>query len=107
MTDSETRHIVQLQSQLSAKLERLGFSGNSHAKEIVHHLAEIVARSRTLTDHALPLFLSLEAEHQRSMAELVVGIKSHLDAIQDSITDVQPGLLALTDFLLRDSAGNS
>jgi hypothetical protein len=103
MSDSETRDVVELQTRLSEKLRTLGFSDEPHASEVAHHLAEIVARGRTLDQQALPLFLSLQEEHRRSMAELTVAIKVHLDAIQDSITDVQEAWRALTDFLLRET----
>lgn len=103
MSDSETEHIIRLQNALAEKLQELGFAESPDAREIPAHLAEVVARSRTLEEHALPLFLSLRVEQQRPTAELVVGIKAQLDAIQDAITDVQPALVALADFLLRDT----
>ncbi len=104
MSDAETRNIVELQTSLAEKLRALGFGDNPHAKELAHQLAEIVARGRTLDQHVLPLFLSLQDEHRQSTAELTVAIKGHLEAIQDSITDIQPALLALTDFLLRNNS---
>jgi hypothetical protein len=103
MGDSETRDVVELQTRLSEKLRMLGFGGDPHAKDLVHHLAEIVARGRTLDQQVLPLLLSLQEEHRRPTAELTIAIKGHLEAIQDSITDVQPALRALTDFLLRET----
>ena len=102
MSDSETRDVVELQTRLVEKLRTLGFGKDPHAHELVHSLAEIVARGRTLDQQVLPLFLSLQDEHRRPTAELTVAIKGHLDAIQDSITDVQPALRAFTDFLLRE-----
>ena len=103
MSDSETRDIVDLQTSIAEKLNALGFGDNPHAGELVHHLAEIVARGRTLDRQVLPLFLSLQEEHRRPTAELTVAMKGHLDAIQDSITDVRPALQALTDFLLKET----
>ncbi len=102
MSDSETRDVVELQTRLAEKLRTLGFGEDPHAHELVHYLAEIVARGRTLDQQVLPLFLSLQDEHRRPTAELTVAIKGHLDAIQDSIMDVQPALRAFTDFLLRE-----
>ena len=32
----------------------------------------------------------------------VIALKNHLDAMQDSISDVRSSLNALTDFLLRE-----
>lgn len=103
MSDSETKDVVGLQTLLAEKLRMMGFGNDPHAGELVHHLAEIVARGRTLDQQVLPLFLSLQVAHRRPTAELTVAIKGHLDAIQDSITDVQPALRALTDFLLQET----
>ena len=101
MSDAETEYVVELQTRLSAKLAELGFAADPVAGEFVHHLAEIAARCRTLEQESLPLFNSLSAEHRRSFAQLIMEIKSDLDAIQDSITDVQPALRALFDDLRR------
>ncbi len=101
MSDAETEYVVVLQTRLSAKLAELGFAADPVAGEFVHHLAEIAARCRTLEQESLPLFNSLSAEHRRSFAQLIMEIKSDLDAIQDSITDVQPALRALFDDLRR------
>lgn len=104
MSDSETRHVVELQEQLANKLAELGFAGNIHAREFVHHLAEIAARCRTLQQESIPLFNALSPEHRRSFAQLLAGIKADLDAIQDSITDAQPALRALFEHLLREES---
>jgi uncharacterized membrane-anchored protein YhcB (DUF1043 family) len=102
MSDAETKHVVELQTQLSDKLTELGFAGDPLARELVHHLAEIAALCRTLEQQSLPLFNSLSAAHRHSFADLVTQIKSDLDAIQDSITDAQPALRALLRHLLDD-----
>ena len=102
MSDPETKYVVELQTSLSAKLAELDFAANPLARELVHHLAEISARCRTLEQESLPLFNSLSAEHRRSFAQLIMEITSDLDAIQDSITDAQPALRALLDHLLRE-----
>ncbi len=102
MSDAETKYVVELQTRLSSKLAELGFAADPQAREFVHHLAEIAARCRTLEQESLPLFNSLSAEHRRSFAQLIMEIKSDLDAIQDSITDIQPALRALVDHLLAD-----
>jgi hypothetical protein len=105
MSDAETEYVVEMQTLLSGKLDELGFATDPMAREFVHHLAEIAARCRTFEQESLPLFNALSADHRRSFAQLLMEIKSDLDAIQDSITDAQPALQALFDHLLRDSAG--
>ena len=104
MSDAETKYVVELQTQLSDKLDELGFATDPLAHEFVHHLAEIAARCRTFEQESLPLFNTLSAEHRHSFAQLVMEIKSDLDAIQDSITDAQPALQALFGHLLGDEA---
>jgi len=102
MGDSETEYIVDLQPKIARRLEELGFAGGRNCDLLVHSLAEIASRSRTLEQQALPLFLSLDASHRRGLAEVAIALKNHLDAMQDAITDVRPSLSALADFLLRD-----
>jgi hypothetical protein len=105
MSDAETKYVVELQTLLGRKLDELGFAADPMAHEFVHHLAEIAALCRTFEQESLPLFNAISADHRRSLAQLVMEIKSDLDAIQDSISDVQPGLRALFDHLLLTDEG--
>jgi hypothetical protein len=102
MTDSETEYIVELQPRILRRLEELDFTDTASRDILVHSLAEIASRSRTLDQQALPLFLSLDSQHRRALAEVTIALKNHLEAMQDSISDVRSSLNALTDFLLRD-----
>lgn len=101
MADSETAYIVELQPKIAQRLQELGFSGK-RSDVLVHSLAEIASRSRTLDQHALPLFLTLDAARRDSLAEVTIALKNHLDAIQDAITDARSSLSALADYLLRE-----
>lgn len=102
MADSETEYIVELQPKITRRLRELGFNHAGHSDLLAHGLAEIASRARTLDQQALPLFLSLEPQHRRALAEVMVALKNHLDAMQDSISDVRGSLMALTDFLLHE-----
>ena len=102
MRDSETAYIVELQPRIIDRLKTLGFASDGDADVLAHGLAEIAARARTLDEHALPLFLTLDASHRRELAEVTLALKNHLEAMQDSISDVRGALTALTDYLLRD-----
>jgi hypothetical protein len=104
MSDSETEYIVELQLRVAERLRDLGFGDDAHGGILVHDLVEIAARSRTYEQQALPLFLSLDSRHRQSLAEVTVAMKNHLDAIQDSISDVQTSLRVLVDFLLKEEA---
>lgn len=103
MGDSETEYIVELQPKITQRLCELGFDNAEHRDLLAHGLAEIASRARTLDLQALPLFLSLDPQHRRALAEVTVALKNHLDAMQDSISDVRASLTALTDFLLRET----
>jgi hypothetical protein len=102
MGDSETEYIVELQPKLARRLEELGFNSGGNRDVLVHSLAEIASQSRTFEQQALPLFLSLDAQHRRGLAEVTIALKNHLDAMQDAITDVRPVLNALVDVLLEE-----
>lgn len=102
MGDSETAYIVELQPRIAQRLDELGFDDARHPEILAHGLAEVASRGRTLDQHALPLFLSLDPRRKRALAEVTVALKNHLDAMQDSISDMRSSLTALTDFLLRD-----
>ena len=104
MSDAETKYVVELQTLLSGKLDELGFATDPLARDFVYHLAEIAARCRTFEQESLPLFNTLSADHRRSLAQLVMEIKSDLDALQDSISDAQPALQALFHHLLGEGA---
>ncbi|HEY1730479.1 MAG TPA: hypothetical protein VGG15_01960 [Terriglobales bacterium] len=102
MDDSETEYIVELQPKITDRLNNLGFNDAGNRDLLAHGLAEIASCARTLDQQALPLFLSLDPQHRRALAEVTVALKNHLDAMQDSISDVRASLTALTDFLLRE-----
>jgi hypothetical protein len=102
MTDSETEYIVELQPRIMQRLEDLGFTDTAYGSILAHGLAEIASRGRTLDQQALPLFLSLAPQHRRALAEVTIALKNHLEAMQDSISDVRSSLSALTDYLLRE-----
>ncbi len=102
MGDSETEYIVKLQPRIAERVRELGFMDNPHADVLVHSLTEIASRGRTLDQQALPLFLSLDVQHRRALAEVTIALKNHLDAMQDSISDVRSSLTALVDFLLQE-----
>ncbi len=102
MDDSETKYIVELQPKITQRLDDLGFTDTAYRDLLVHGLAEIASRSRTLDQQALPLFLSLDPRHRRALAEVTIALKNHLDAMLDSITDTRSALSALTDYLARE-----
>jgi hypothetical protein len=102
VSDAETQYVVELQSRIAERLRALGFGDDAHGSILAHELAEIAARARTLDQQAIPLFLSLDDRHRRALAEVTVALKNQLDAMQDSINDVQSSLSVLVNFLLQE-----
>ena len=102
MFESETEYIVELQPRITQSLSELEFPHMQQATVLAHSLAELASRSRTLDQQALPLFLSLDATHRRALAELAVGLKNHLEGMQDAIADLRAPLAELIDFLARE-----
>ena len=101
MGDSETQYVIDLQTALSAKFAELGIVAQPETTELVHHLAEVAAKSRTLEREILPLLLSVNSERNEVIRGIMLGIKAHLDSIQDSITDLQPALRSLLEQFYR------
>jgi len=104
MFESETEYIVELQPRINQRLSDLGFTDARQAAVLAHSLAEIASRSRTLDQQALPLFLSLDASRRRSLAELTVALKNHLDGMQDAIADLRAPLTELIDLLASEES---
>ncbi len=48
MKDSETEYIVELQPRIAERLMKLGFTDAAYRDVLVHGLAEVASRSRTL-----------------------------------------------------------
>lgn len=99
MSDSETIAIVDLQQRLRERLAELGFPPGTASSNVEHHLAEIAVLGRNFAEHTLPLFLSLSLEHRESLARLIVSIKCDLDQLRDSLTDIEPDLVELMQYL--------
>jgi hypothetical protein len=99
MSDSETAAIVSLQCRLRQRLIDLGMPDGLPLENLSRHLAHISVLGRNFAEHTLPLFLSIDAEHHDSLASLGASLKCDLDEIRDSLTDVEPDLLALMQLL--------
>src|SRR3954451_20321667 len=102
MSDSETASIVELQGRIRARLEELNFPNTHVTANLERHLAEISVLSRNFFDHTLPLFLTMSTAHRESLANLAASMKSDLDELRDSLTDIEPDIRELTLFLNRE-----
>ncbi len=99
MSDSETVAIVSLQSKLRQRLLELGMPEGASLENLSRHLAHASVLGRNFAEHTLPLFLSISPEHHDSLASLSVSLKCDLDELRDTLTDVEPDLLALMQLL--------
>lgn len=99
MSDAETAAIISLQSHLRQRLIDLGMSAGLPLENLSRHLAHISVLGRNFAEHTLPLFLTLAPEHNESLASLSVSLKCDLDELRDALTDVEPDVTALMQFL--------
>ncbi|HET8668245.1 MAG TPA: hypothetical protein VFM10_09725 [Terriglobales bacterium] len=100
MSDSATERMIELQKQLRIRLAELGFDGVS-ASNVVHRFAEISVLANDLADKCMPLLLEMSPEHRDALLSLVAHIKWDMDEIKDAITDLEPDITELMNFLQR------
>jgi hypothetical protein len=98
MSDRETEYFIELQGNLMGKFAELGIITQPWTTEFLHHLADVAAKGRTLEREILPLLLTVNTSRREVIREIFLGIRTHLDSIQDSIRDLQPSLRDLLDY---------
>lgn len=99
MSESETASIIELQNRIRIRLAELGFANGTTTSNIERHLAHTGVISRNFAEHTLPLFLSVSPDHADSIAQLIMSIKCDLEELRDAITDLEPDLVSLVEFL--------
>jgi len=99
MHDRETEFFIELQQHIHERLMQIGFAPGSRAANLERNLAQFVALSRTFSESTLPLFLSMELDHQQTFVDLVGGMNATLEELRDTLTDIDPDLLALNEHL--------
>ncbi len=99
MSDSETQHMMALQTSLTEKFLELGLTPGNDLNQLAHHLAELAAMSTTFAQQSIPLLLSLSPVHRASFATLIAKIKHDLESIRDNINDVEQDLANVFDVL--------
>ncbi len=101
MNDPTTKRIIELQTRLAEKLQKLGFNGVP-AANVSHRLAEATALAKDLADESVPLFLDVSPDHRDALASLAAHIKLDLDELRDNIMDLEPDLTELLKLLRGD-----
>ena len=100
--DAEAKQILRLQAQIAERLDRLGFVGDADTRgNIIHHLAESVVIGNKLVQTFLPTFLSLPLEQRKQLGEIVVDMQCELTELKEALSDMEPALLTLMNFLTR------
>lgn len=94
-----TEQILELQKQLDSRLGELGFASHHQVANIVHRLAEVSVLGRALSSESVPLLLGLSSEHKEAVARLLGAIKLDLQEMRDAISDMEPDLNELVQFL--------
>jgi hypothetical protein len=99
MHDRETEFFIELQQHIHERLMQIGFAPSTRAANLERNLAQFVALSRTFSESTLPLFLSIELDHRQTFVDLVGGMHATLEELRDTLTDIDPDLLALNEQL--------
>jgi hypothetical protein len=101
--ESSTLAIVELHQQISSRLNHLGYENGHSGDRISRHLAEVAVLGRNFAEHTLPLFLSIDAEHTRTIGQLFGSLKCDLEELRDALTDVDEDLAAFLEFINKVS----
>lgn len=91
--------ILELQQTVATRLAELGYADDSSAATISRHLADVAVLGRDFAENTLPLFLTMDRDHQEALARLIVSIKCDLEELQDALSDVDADLRSLMEFL--------
>ena len=98
MHDRETEFFIELQQHIHERLMQIGLMPST-AANLERNLAQFVALSRTFSESTLPLFLSMELDHRQTFVDLVGGMYATLEELRDTLTDIDPDLLAMNEQL--------
>jgi hypothetical protein len=97
---TEVAQILELQSQISERLKKLGFAGDPEAiGNITHHLAETAVFGKRLASEILPALLNLPLDQRKEIGELVVDLQYELSELRESLENMEPALVKLMNFL--------
>jgi hypothetical protein len=88
--------IIDLQQQVSKRLVELGYDKHPSSETLSRQLAGIAVLGKRFSETTLPLFIALDRNHAKALAQLAESLRSDLDELLDSISDVQEDLINLT-----------
>ena len=100
----EVQQIQQLQTRIEEKLQGIGFKEDPDTEgNLIHHLAELAVVCKKLEHDLLPGFLDLPTTEKEELGELVIEMNYEILDLKDSLTDLEPALLKLMNFLTGES----
>ncbi len=99
MTLKLTAEIVELQQRIATRLAELGYADTHAAENLSRQLASLAVLGHAFSQTTLPLFLSIDTDHQDSIAQLATSMKCDLEELGDAIHDVDVDLRSLMQFL--------
>lgn len=94
MSDPETSEIIVLQSSLIRRLQQVGLEDRTR-DSLARELAHVAVLGRSFAERTLPLLLSMDADHNDLLHQVVISMKRDLDEIGDAIHDIEMDFPAL------------
>jgi hypothetical protein len=98
MEEHLIREIIELQGKIRIRLLEFGYADDLKATRLSRHLAEIAILGEAFRKTTLPLFLTLDRDNLKTIAQLTVSIKCDLEELSDSLSDAEPDLRDLMEF---------
>jgi hypothetical protein len=92
------QQIIELQGNIRARLLEFGYADDLKATQLSRHLAEIAVMGEAFRKTTLPLFLTVDRDNLKTIAQLTVSIKCDLEELSDALTDVEPDLRDLMEY---------
>lgn len=102
MSDPPTAEIIALQQRLISRFDEIGGIGRETRNNLARELAHISVLARAFSEKILPLFLSVDLQHERVLKDLIVSMKQHMDEVRDAIEDLEPDYSQLIESFGQD-----
>ena len=99
MADRTTANIVELQSSILKRLADLGFVQSPARENLSRQLASLAVLGNRFAQTTLPLFLTIDSQHEDAISQLATSMKCDLEELGDAVADVDVDLRLLMEFL--------
>jgi hypothetical protein len=88
--------IIRLQQVITERLVVLGYKNRTSIETLSRQLAGIAVLGKRFSESTLPLFLTIDSSHLTHWLQLGEALRTDLDELSDSISDIREDLISLT-----------